>query len=381
MERLDRPDAPLSGTELRARRPSSSRSTSARTTRPPTACCGCSSRSRASACATSSRSSATCTPASRRAARTSPYWKVITFVERMDYLAYYFNAMAFCMSRRAAARGGGARARPVAARDPHGAEPDRQPPVLARHLGARHRRDHDALVGLRDRELMLDLFEMSGGQRMHPRYFQVGGVMEDIPPGWEQKVPRASSSRCRSRIDQYEAVLDQQRDLPAAHDAASAIVSAERLLALGRHRPAAARGRATRGTCARRCPTRPTSSSTSRSRSARRATLRPLPVRLAEMRESLRIVEQALDGLPEGPYITDNRKVALPAAARAGHLMEALIHHFKLVTEGFRVPPGEAYVRDRVAARRARLLRGGRRLGQAGARAHARPALRATCSR
>ena len=67
-------------------------------------------------------------------------------------------------------------------------------------------------------------------------------------------------------------------------------------------------------------------------------------VRLAEMRESLKIVEQALDGLPEGPYITKNRKVALPPRHELATSMEALIHHFKLVTEGFRVPPGETYV-------------------------------------
>ena len=66
-------------------------------------------------------------------------------------------------------------------------------------------------------------------------------------------------------------------------------------------------------------------------------------VRFAEMRESVKIVEQALDGLPEGPYITDNRKVALPPRHELATSMEALIHHFKLVTEGFRVPPGEVY--------------------------------------
>jgi NADH-quinone oxidoreductase subunit D len=66
-------------------------------------------------------------------------------------------------------------------------------------------------------------------------------------------------------------------------------------------------------------------------------------VRLTEMRESLKIVEQALDGLPEGPWITTDRKVALPPRDELATSMEALIHHFKLVTEGFRVPPGEAY--------------------------------------
>src|SRR3712207_3456971 len=66
-------------------------------------------------------------------------------------------------------------------------------------------------------------------------------------------------------------------------------------------------------------------------------------VRLQEMRESLKIITQALDQLPEGPYITDNRKVALPPRHELATSMEALIHHFKLVTEGFRVPPGEVY--------------------------------------
>ena len=57
----------------------------------------------------------------------------------------------------------------------------------------------------------------------------------------------------------------------------------------------------------------------------------------------MRIIEQALDGLPEGPWITDDRKVALPPRHELATSMEALIHHFKLVTEGFRVPPGEVY--------------------------------------
>jgi NADH-quinone oxidoreductase subunit D len=66
-------------------------------------------------------------------------------------------------------------------------------------------------------------------------------------------------------------------------------------------------------------------------------------VRILEIKESVRIVEQALDGLPEGPYITPDRKYALPPRHELATSMEALIHHFKLVTEGFRVPPGEYY--------------------------------------
>ena len=66
-------------------------------------------------------------------------------------------------------------------------------------------------------------------------------------------------------------------------------------------------------------------------------------VRHAEIYESVKIIEQALDGLPEGPHITTDRKVALPPRHELATSMEALIHHFKLVTEGFRVPPGEVY--------------------------------------
>ena len=66
-------------------------------------------------------------------------------------------------------------------------------------------------------------------------------------------------------------------------------------------------------------------------------------VRHAELYESTKIIEQALEGLPEGPFITPDRKIALPPRHELATSMEALIHHFKLVTEGFRVPPGEVY--------------------------------------
>jgi NADH-quinone oxidoreductase subunit D len=66
-------------------------------------------------------------------------------------------------------------------------------------------------------------------------------------------------------------------------------------------------------------------------------------VRMREMRESVRIIGQALDGMPEGGHIADDRKVVLPPRGELQTSMEALIHHFKLVTEGFHVPEGEAY--------------------------------------
>ena len=128
------------------------------------------------------------------------YWKVITFVERMDYLAYYFNAYAFCTAVERLL--------------------DEEVPRRAQYLRVAHMElnriaSHLFWLGtaaldlgavtmlwwaLRDRDMILDLFEMSGGQRLHPRYFQVGGVIEDIPPGWSQKC-LDFVAQMRTRID------------------------------------------------------------------------------------------------------------------------------------------------------------------------------------
>jgi NADH-quinone oxidoreductase subunit D len=67
-------------------------------------------------------------------------------------------------------------------------------------------------------------------------------------------------------------------------------------------------------------------------------------VRMQEMRESVKIVEQAMRRMPDGPWIADDRKVVLPPREELHTSMESLIHHFKIVTEGFRVPEGEVYV-------------------------------------
>jgi NADH-quinone oxidoreductase subunit D len=269
------------------------------------------------------------------------YWKVIPFVERMDYLSYYFNAMVYCMAVER-----------LLEED----VPPRAQYLRVLHLELNRISSHlfwlatSALDlgaisflwwGLRDREGTLDLFEMSGGQRMHPRYFQVGGVMEDIPPGWEDKC-RRWIKEMPSRIDQYEAVLDKN-EIFLQRTRGVGAVSAERLLELGVTGPllrAAGNPFDLRKAAPYssydhfdfKIPVGTVGDHYDRYR-----------VRLAEMRESLRIIEQALDGLPEGPYITENRKVALPPRHELATSMEALIHHFKLVTEGFRVPPGETY--------------------------------------
>ena len=269
------------------------------------------------------------------------YWKAITFVERMDYLSYYFNAMAFCMAVETLL--------------------EEEVPPRAQYLRVIHLElnriashlfwiataglDIGAITmlwwGCRDRDLVLDLFEMSSGQRLHTRYFQVGGVIEDIPPGFDAKCRELLRVLPR-RIDQYESLLNRN-EVWLRRTKGTGIVPQERLLELGVTGPLL---RASGHPWDLRKAT-PHSSYEHFDFQVPVGTIGDnydrYRVRLEEMRQSLRIVEQALDGLPEGPYITSNRKVALPPRHELATSMEALIHHFKLVTEGFRVPPGEAY--------------------------------------
>jgi NADH-quinone oxidoreductase subunit D len=269
------------------------------------------------------------------------YWKVIPLVERMDYLAYYFNAMAFCMAVERLL--------------------EEEVPARAQYLRVIHcelNRIHSHLVWLgtsaldlgaisifwycfRERDKVLDLFEYSSGQRMHTRYVQVGGVIEDIPAGWAEKA-LAFTYEMEQRVGQYEAILDRNEIfLQRTKDVG--IVPEQRLLELGVTGPllrAAGNPWDLRKAAPYsaydqfdfRVPVGTVGDCYDRYR-----------VRIAEIRESCAIVRQAIEGLPEGPFITENRKVALPPRHELATSMEALIHHFKLVTEGFRVPPGEAY--------------------------------------
>ena len=270
------------------------------------------------------------------------YWKVIPFVERMDYLSYFFNMEAFCGAVERLAGDRDPRPRQVPAGDPHGAEPAPFPPRLARHQRPRRRaRSRCSGTPSASATRILDLFEMSTGQRMHTRYFQVGGVIEDIPLGFEAKV-REFTAEMPTRVDQYEALLDRNEIFLQRTKGVGA-VSRERLLELGVTGPLL---RATGEPWDLRkvvdylaypdlefgIPVGTVGDCYDRFR-----------VRMAEMRESVKIIEQALDGLPEGPHIADDRKYVLPPRSELSTSMEALIHHFKLVTEGYRVPPGEVY--------------------------------------
>jgi NADH-quinone oxidoreductase subunit D len=276
-----------------------------------------------------------------KTAEDKAYWKVIPVVERMDYLSYYFNAMAFCGAVEVLAEVD---------------VPRRAQYLRVIHLELNRIASHLIWLGtsaldlgavsiflycLRERELILDLFEMSSGQRMHTRYFQVGGVIEDIPAGFESKL-REFLKVMPKRADEYGAILNSN-EIVLQRLRGTCPLDAETLLGLGVSGPLL------------RAAGNPWDLRKADPYSSYDEFQFKIPVgtvgdnydrfavRLAEIYESVHIIEQALDGLPEGPHITEDRKIALPPRHELATSMEALIHHFKLVTEGMRVPPGEVY--------------------------------------
>jgi NADH-quinone oxidoreductase subunit D len=193
----------------------------------------------------------------------------------------------------------------------------------------------------RERDEVLDMFEMVSGERMNHRYFQVGGCAQDIPEGFLERLTKFLKEM-PGRIDEYEALLTNN---PIWIDRMKGIgiIPAEQLLGLGVTGPtlrAAGIGLDLRKSEPYSgyehfqfdVPTEIAGDCYAR-----------YLVRVREMRESVKIMQQAIDGLPEGPFISDDRKVVLPPREELAYSMEALIHHFKLVTEGFKVPAGEAY--------------------------------------
>jgi NADH-quinone oxidoreductase subunit D len=276
-----------------------------------------------------------------KTAEDKSYWKAIPVIERMDYLAYYFNAMAYC----------------GAVETLLGIEvPKRAQYLRVIHLELNRIASHLIFVatggldlgavsmfwyGWRERDMILDLFEQTSGQRMHTRYIQVGGVAEDVPRGWAENV-RAFCKVMPERNRQYRALL-AKNEIALSRLKGVAPLDAETLLGFGVTGPLL------------RAAGNPWDLRKAMPYSSYEDFDFKIPVgtegdnwdrfavRLAEIDESVKIIEQALDGLPEGPVMTDDRKVALPPRHELATSMEALIHHFKLVTEGFRVPPGEVY--------------------------------------
>ncbi|MHB1468399.1 MAG: NADH dehydrogenase (quinone) subunit D [Solirubrobacteraceae bacterium] len=276
-----------------------------------------------------------------KTAEDKAYWKAIPVVERMDYLAYHFNAMAYCTAVERLAEV---------------EVPRRAQYLRVIHLELNRIMSHLVWLGtsaldlgaismfwycFREREQILDLFEMSTGQRMHTRFIQIGGVIEDLPAGYAERL-KAFTSEMPKRVDQYNALL-HSNEIVLARLRGTCALDAQKLLSYGVTGPLLRSA----GNPWDLRKAAPYSSYEDFDFKIPVGTVGDnydrFAVRLAEMKESVKIIDQAFDGLPEGPYITADRKVALPPRHELATSMEALIHHFKLVTEGMRVPPGEVY--------------------------------------
>jgi NADH-quinone oxidoreductase subunit D len=269
------------------------------------------------------------------------YWKAITYPARMDYLNFQQNELVFVMAIE----------RLLELETPAKA-------VWMRTLLAELTRIHSHLVWLgttglelgaisifwycfRERDLILDLFEMVTGVRMHTRYFQAGGLAEDIPPGFEREC-RKFAEVMPARVDEYEGLFDNNV-IFLERTRGVGLLSAEDAIAMGQSGPML-RASGVDWYLRKRQPYLaypeldfdvPVY--------AEGDVYARYKVHMDEIRQSVRIILQCLDGMPEGPWIADDRKVVLPPRSELHTSMESLIHHFKLVTEGYRVPEGEIY--------------------------------------
>jgi NADH-quinone oxidoreductase subunit D len=197
------------------------------------------------------------------------------------------------------------------------------------------------LYGWRERETVLDFFEAVTGLRMNHNYIRPGGVAADLHDGWEDQVEGILEAIPRG-LEDYETLLSDNPIFLERTQGVGVLTPAE-CFALGITGPLL-RASGVEWDIRKAFPY---------SGIERYEFDVPIAehgdvydrylVRLEEVRQSLRIVRQAADSMPSGDYRTEDRKVTPPPRARLDQSMEALIHHFKLFTEGFKVPPGEVY--------------------------------------
>src|SRR5271170_2268608 len=193
----------------------------------------------------------------------------------------------------------------------------------------------------REREDVLRILEMFSGQRMMTSYIRIGGVALEAPRGWQQVIGKFIRA-FPSKVDEYEDLLDSN-PIWTRRTKGVGYISLEDMLDQGVTGPMIRAA----GVPMDLRKTEPYSSYekfdfkvATRTENDVYARYR---VRLEEMRQSARIITQALEGLAEGPWQADAPHVVLPEREKMKTQMEALIYHFKIVTEGFRVPEGEVY--------------------------------------
>jgi NADH-quinone oxidoreductase subunit D len=197
------------------------------------------------------------------------------------------------------------------------------------------------LYCFREREDVLRFFEMVSGQRMMTSYFRIGGLALEPPLGFFEKVKKFAD-RFPGNVDEYEGLLTGN-PIFMMRTRGIARLSAEDAIALGAGGPTL-RGSGVDIDLRRDAPYTGYENFKFNVpvRTEGDVFARYL-CRVQELRESIGMVQQALAGMPEGPIKADAPKVVLPDREKMKTQMEALIYHFKIITEGFTVPAGEVY--------------------------------------
>ncbi|HUZ83572.1 MAG TPA: NADH dehydrogenase (quinone) subunit D [Gaiellales bacterium] len=269
------------------------------------------------------------------------YWKAIPYAPRMDYLGFFSNELAYV----------GAVEQLIGIEVPARAQ-------WIRTLFAELNRLHSHLIYLgtsgielgamsiffyctRDRDSVLDLFEMVTGVRMHDRYPQFGGVAEDLPKGFYDEC-KAFCRQMPGNIDEY---LDLLAGNPIWKGRLKGIgtITADAAIAMGLSGPNL-RASGVEYDLRRNDPYLAYDKLDFEVVTGRNGDCYDrFLCRTLEMYQSVRIIEQCLEGMPGGPVMAADRKHVLPPRHELHTSMESLIHHFKLVTEGFRVAPGQVY--------------------------------------
>ncbi len=199
------------------------------------------------------------------------------------------------------------------------------------------------LYCFREREYILDIYEMVAGQRMMASYFRPGGLWRDVP---EEFVPAVRNflDFFPSRIDDYDALLKEN---PIFHKRTKGVgvISAEDAIGMGLTGPSL-RGSGVNWDIRKSIPYSGYENYDFEVPLGTEGDVYSRYLcRMKEMRQSLGIIKQALDRLPDGPVQIDDRKIVPPPRSELGRSMEAVIHHFKLWTEGFKAPKGYVFQR------------------------------------
>ena len=283
----------------------------------------------------------------------------VTFVTRMDYLSPFFNETAYCL--------GVEKLLGITDQIPERAQIIRvmmmelnrvSSHLVALATGGMELGALTAMIfGFRERESVLDLFELVTGLRMNSAYIRPGGVAQDLPAGAEQQIRDTIMALPRRMKDTADMLVDNSIWLARTQGIGKLDLAG--CMALGVTGPVL---RAT-GLPEDLRKTAPYSGYENYEFDVMTQTTSDaygrFLIRLTEMEQSLNIVEQCLDRLQPGPVMVEDKKIAWPAQLSIGsdgqgnsldhirHIMgesmEALIHHFKLVTEGFQVPAGQVY--------------------------------------